>query len=246
MIPSMAVLQAGNWLSEKAARVEEGASDNEDTAAPARKKRQQCAVACIPCSKAKAACDDVRPCSRCIRQNNVSCCVDKAQSWYSAGENGQIPAGGKRPPGVPAAARDVPLSPAKTAEPASKKRRQLSKGRACLACFRSKTGCDDSRPCARCVRVNGGNCVDKYSRAAPARRVLGAGVLDLLMAQDGAPPPSKDGAPPPTKDTANVASHLSPWLNTAAVNDTTGVASHLSPWLHTADATGDASHASAR
>jgi hypothetical protein len=48
----------------------------------------------------------------------------------------------------------------KTDKPVNK-RRQLAKGMACLACTRSKTGCDGNRPCARCVRVSGGVCFDK-------------------------------------------------------------------------------------
>ena len=66
MIPGMALL-SGNWLPEKSLIMGESGIEGDEGAAPARKKRQQCAVACIPCSKAKSACDDVRPCSRCIR-----------------------------------------------------------------------------------------------------------------------------------------------------------------------------------
>jgi hypothetical protein len=44
-----------------------------------RKKRQQCAAACIPCAKSKSACDNNRPCKRCMRQNKGKLCFDKVR-----------------------------------------------------------------------------------------------------------------------------------------------------------------------
>ena len=270
MIPSMALLHAGNWLPEKVVCEGEGASDNEDLTTPTRKKRQQCAVACIPCSKAKSACDDIRPCSRCIRQNNVGCCVDKVQVaptrppslpaaissrcppsprrllpahlpppslWRRAGtarartgrslQEGNarraspqrraksrprrprsrparsaassrraghaLPASAPRP-GMPPPpllsaslsfteptmrparphSSAVPRWPAHLPPPLHTEPRTngpIVAPRAC-ADIAVVCSCDDSRPCARCVRVNGGNCVDKYTRSAPAHRIL--------------------------------------------------------------------------
>jgi hypothetical protein len=116
-----------------------------------KKKRRQCSNACLLCARSKAACDDKRPCSRCLKHNDGKLCQERpGSSRYMAanagGQNSQNALSGimqkQRPAGV-------------------QKRRQIGKGLACLACTRSKTGCDGLRPCARCIRVNKGECVDK-------------------------------------------------------------------------------------
>jgi hypothetical protein len=91
MLPMSSVLACRNWeeaasaagpslpdvsFGEHASSSSMG-QDNITGIVVQRKKRQQCAAACIPCAKSKSACDNNRPCKRCMRQNKGKLCFDK-------------------------------------------------------------------------------------------------------------------------------------------------------------------------
>ncbi len=92
MLPMASILACHNWeqaasaavsLPRSASAGENGPGMDEVGAPAQRKKRQQCAAACIPCAKSKSACDNNRPCKRCMRQNKGKLCFDKVRPYIT-------------------------------------------------------------------------------------------------------------------------------------------------------------------
>ena len=60
----------------KRANAAQTANDSGDDSAEGRKKRFQVKIACIHCKKACKKCDDIRPCTRCVRIGFQNNCID--------------------------------------------------------------------------------------------------------------------------------------------------------------------------
>jgi hypothetical protein len=167
--------------------------DDEMGKAIKRQKRQQVGSACPPCAKAKAACDNERPCRRCVRRNKSSLCFSGMPSIQPIGEGteqiqplGQLPIqisqdhqggahieGGikaldsEEAQGIYMLGKMASVPPGVMMQQTTK-RRQLGKGKACVNCTRSKAACDEARPCTRCVRL------DKKCEPKPVQAQAGA------------------------------------------------------------------------
>mmetsp|Transcript_26300 Transcript_26300/g.86418 ORF Transcript_26300/g.86418 Transcript_26300/m.86418 type:complete len:406 (+) Transcript_26300:95-1312(+) len=88
------------------------------------RRRVQVAQACVPCKRSKVKCDDVRPCSRCVKEGPVM--IRACSQGLGSLEGFQAHVVSARPVG-----RRVPSS--------------------CERCRRSKLKCDMERPCRNCV-----------------------------------------------------------------------------------------------
>ncbi|EKX40943.1 hypothetical protein GUITHDRAFT_142344 [Guillardia theta CCMP2712] len=115
-----------------------------------RKRRHQVSIACVVCAKAKAACNDARPCKRCIRLGKEEQCIDsadvRAQWWIqkSRGDVAQLPSSTKKSRAVCSALYFHGSSFLQSSH------FQLPKNVACMACNKAKARCDGCRPCSRC------------------------------------------------------------------------------------------------
>jgi len=88
------------------------------------RRRAQVAQACGPCKRSKVKCDDVRPCSRCVKEGPAM--MRACSEGFGITDSLQAQALAGRP-----VSRRVPSS--------------------CERCRRSKLKCDMERPCRNCV-----------------------------------------------------------------------------------------------
>jgi len=108
--------------------------------------------ACTACRRSKTRCSDAKPCPRCVRLDKAEACVP----WCHEAD---------------AKSQHETPTPSRSMRP-----RCDRSTRACVECRLRKIGCDNARPCARCIR---GRRTCQPSGSAPRPEGCGAGFTPL-------------------------------------------------------------------
>eukprot|EP01083_Nonionella_stella_P190973 707183_1 len=141
-------------------------------------QRKLTSIACLSCYKAKTGCDQMRPCSRCVRLGRTAYCVDRPRKPPACRKpkneveaekqtKKEVSEGGSKT-GVnenvrSASAQKVEIPTTIVSIPGVVRERSVGEINifedtdgvplACLPCKQAKVWCDKSYPCERCQRM---------------------------------------------------------------------------------------------
>jgi len=108
--------------------------------------------ACDACRRSKVKCEDVRPCTRCVRNGHGDLCTGSTADAEASTEREDSATLEAKRNSVSSNDSFLPVDGYDSQLPEAKlKRCRVAKKMACDTCRRSKVRCDTERPCSRCV-----------------------------------------------------------------------------------------------
>jgi hypothetical protein len=119
-----------------------------------RRQMPSTSKACTACRQAKAKCDEIKPCTRCVRISSKPLHVKGEASTEAAAAAASTTC-------VLEAFGFSPTQEGQNQRP--RKRSAISQS--CAACRRSKTKCDEKKPCSRCIKLSWRISVDACARS---------------------------------------------------------------------------------